>query len=273
MEDSRNRLGDSPTAPPASSANAQLSTSVPPGWPNVPGLVFGFGRRGDAAPEGAVQVRQVHGADVVDADDPSLTFATSANRSAQPVDFSLAVAADAISVGRPGVFGAVRTADCVPVLMFATTITGEPRWAAAVHAGWRGTIAGVVDAAVAHAFAHGRAAGPSIEPGDIFAALGPSIGPCCYEVSAEVAAGFRDAGYPAGEPTGAKPRLDLRRINRFRLLACGLTPEKISLVGPCTRCHPDLYHSYRRDPRDPGRQLSWIGWEDRSVDTDLRGSR
>ena len=57
-----------------------------------------------------------------------------------------------------------------------------------------------------------------------------------------------------------QPALDLRRINASLLERAGVLRRNITTHGPCTSCQRDRYHSYRADPTDPGRQLSWIGW-------------
>jgi YfiH family protein len=228
---------------------ASVSALVPHGWDRMAGLVCGFGNRHASPPPArTVLVEQVHGRDLVVAD--GLEPGTATGESMR---------ADALVVTRPGPLVAVKTADCVPVLLVAA----EGRWAAAVHAGWRGTIAGVVERAVADASERGHA------PSTLLAALGPSIGPCCYEVGEEVAGRFADAGLPV-LCGGAKPHVDLRAVNRILLEAAGLPPAGIQACGPCTRCRADLYHSHRASPSRSGRQLSWIGWEARRHGTDPR---
>jgi YfiH family protein len=211
--------------------------SLPLQWRRWPGIVAGFGDRFAQPPSSVVRVRQVHGTRVVTADG----FAPGLHGE---------VEADAVVVRR-GTVAAVATADCVPILL-ADPAGG---WAAAVHSGWRGTIAGVVAAAVAVARDQG------VDPRALYAALGPSIGPCCYEVGTEVASVFSDAGFPVvRHHGGARPRIDLRRCNERLLSLAGLLPERIRFCGPCTRCRSDLYHSYRADRERADRQLSWIGW-------------
>jgi YfiH family protein len=135
----------------------------------------------------------------------------------------------------------VRTADCVPILLAARS----GRAAAAVHAGWRGTAAGIAGRAVAALAAAGVGAA------DLVAAVGPAIGPCCYEVGDEV---VRALGAPAGGPT-----VDLRALNRALLEAAGVPRSAIHLAPWCTRCRPDLFFSHRRDGEAAGRMLSVIG--------------
>jgi YfiH family protein len=218
-------------------------TLFPAAWKRIAGLEgldAGFGDRDDRAPRPCVLVRQVHGATVaaVDVLEPGREHAH--------------VEADALVVTRAGAIGAVKTADCVPLLLVAAPAVGV-RWAAAVHAGWRGTIAGVAAAALADARRRG------VAPAEVLAAAGPAIGGCCYEVDEDVAARFRRARLPVVEAL-PKPRLDLRAINRELLVREGVEPRNIRTCGPCTRCRSDRYHSYRAAPGRAGRQLSWIGW-------------
>lgn len=241
-------MSGSRRSPPSSDGSS--AALKPPGWASIEGLVCGFGDRRHTAPSGTVLLEtQVHGTAVVDADaavarDPGDGFPR------------LAVEADALVAARPGRSVGVRTADCVPVLLVAPAA----RWAAAVHAGWRGTLAGIVVEAVAAA----RRAG--VQASDLLAALGPSIGPCCYEVSVELGERFAAAGLharassPGSGKDGGGPHLDLRTANRLLLEKSGLPPESIQEVGPCTKCARERYHSFRAEPESAGRQISWIGW-------------
>ncbi|NLN11905.1 MAG: polyphenol oxidase family protein [Acidobacteria bacterium] len=139
---------------------------------------------------------------------------------------------------------AVVTADCVPVLI------GGDGWIAAVHAGWRGVVAGVVAAALA------RLPG---SPAARTAWIGPAIGPCCYEVGEEVAAALAVATSAAviRRVAGAvRPHADLGRAVAHQLAAGGV--GEIRRLGLCTRCGGAGLHSYRRDGRRAGRNVSWI---------------
>jgi YfiH family protein len=126
---------------------------------------------------------------------------------------------------------------------------------AAAHAGWRGTAAGVTRQAVRELVAQGS------RPGDLVAALGPGIGPCCYEVGDELREAFGPRGdaFFAPGPSG-RPHLDVRAANVRQLLDEGLRPQAIHHVPECTHCHPDLYHSYRRDGMGSGRMISFVGF-------------
>lgn len=228
-------------------ATKDAEALVPEGWSSIAGLACGFGDRAAAAPPGTLLLeRQVHGSRVVDATAEARLPGVAADGYPR-----LAAEADAVVVAAPGLVAGVRTADCVPLLLVAP----RRRWAAVVHAGWRGTIAGIAGEAVGAA----RAAG--IDPAELLAALGPSIGPCCYEVSPELGEEFALAGLPVVRAaSSSRPHLDLREANRILLGRSGVAPASIQATGPCTRCAKDRYHSFRADPRCAGRQVSWIGW-------------
>lgn len=159
---------------------------------------------------------------------------------------------DAIVLTRPGALIAVRVADCVPILLSA------PGAVAAVHAGWRGTVAGIVERAL-----HALLARAGVGPEQVRAAIGPAIGPCCYEVGDEVVAGLL-AVAPAEVALRPGPRrahADLRAVNESLLRAAGV--RQVERVGPCTRCSPDHY-SHRRDGEATGRFAGVIGLRARS---------
>ncbi len=163
---------------------------------------------------------------------------------------------DATASGTRGVACAVRTADCVPVLI-ADRRSGA---VAAVHAGWRGVENGAVLAGIA---AIAAIAG---EAPDLVAAIGPHIERCCFEVGADVAHAIAAAS-PAGDravswhdraaTTGAA-HVDLRLALRAQLEAAGLAPSAIDDVRGCTVCDPRRFHSFRRDGARSGRLLSAI---------------
>jgi YfiH family protein len=160
--------------------------------------------------------------------------------------------ADAILSDARGLLVGVVTADCVPVLLVAR----RRRVVAAVHAGWRGAAAGVLEAAVGQLDAT-----YGVGPAEIEAVIGPAVGGCCYEVGPEVAETFRRrtdrATDAAWSPRSDRWLLDLRLAARLLLTAAGVPVT--SVLGPCTVCDPG-YHSYRRDGRGAGRQLSFVGW-------------
>lgn len=157
----------------------------------------------------------------------------------------------------PGVAAGVRTADCAPVLV-ADRKSGA---VAAIHSGWRGTVANVVREGIAALRA--LAGGPS----ELCAAIGPHIERCCFEVGLDVAdalAGASAAG-SAAVIEAARLRVDLRRILRAQIEAEGLAVEAIDDVPGCSVCARSpsgagapLFHSFRRDGQRSGRMLSAI---------------
>jgi YfiH family protein len=163
---------------------------------------------------------------------------------------------DGIVSAAPGIAAGIFTADCVPILM----VDAAARVVGALHAGWRGTIAGIAGEGV-------RAmAGIGARQYALRAALGPSIGPCCFEVDAELAERFvRTIPHAreyarAGRP--GKSYLDLRGIIRGQLERAGLEPDAITSVGPCTRCANETYFSRRgAGGAVTGLQMSFIGFE------------
>ena len=148
---------------------------------------------------------------------------------------------DALIENTPGSVIAVKTADCVPILL----VDERLRAVAAVHAGWRGTIAHIAPKAVE---AMGQRLGTA--PADLHAAIGPGIGKCCYEVGPEVAVEF-------GEP--GRARIDLADANRRQLIEAGVTAGRIYTSNLCTMCRPAEFHSFRRDKEAAGRLYSFAG--------------
>jgi len=212
-----------------------------------------------------VRPRQVHGAAVAEAVDGA----------AHPER------ADAILAARGGPAVAVATADCVPVLLAAPG--GEA--VAAVHAGWRGLAAGVVEAGT-EALArrvHGLREGPL--PGEpergastasppagvgraaLVAGIGPHVGPCCYEVDAPVVEALRrrfgrdlDAALAPSRRGGAgHVLLDLGALVRAALLRAGLAGAAIGAAAArCTSCDAERFPSYRRDGPGAGRVVHYV---------------
>jgi len=164
---------------------------------------------------------------------------------------------DALATDLRGVLLGVKTADCVPI------IVGDPRTGAcaAVHAGWRGTLARIVN----HALARMREEFGT-DPGDVRAALGPAALGCCYEVGAEVVeplrANFSDADSLFTPTSEGHALVDLHEANRRQLVESGVAPERVHTLPLCTMCRPDLFFSYRQDRKlygRTGRLLSIIG--------------
>ena len=155
---------------------------------------------------------------------------------------------DALTTRAPGILLAVKSADCVPVLL-GDTRTGA---CAAVHAGWRGTVASIVRRTLERMETEYGTRGQ-----DIRAAIGPAAGVCCYEVGSEVIEAFRASFVDADslfEPTSpGHARIDLQGANRNQLLDAGVEPSRIHLAPFCTMCRTDLFFSYRREKQALGR--------------------
>jgi hypothetical protein len=161
---------------------------------------------------------------------------------------------DGLVTAVPGLAPLVLSADCALVLMVAP----DQRAVAAVHAGWRGTVAGASAAAVRTLVEVYGAV-----PTSLVAAVGPAIGPCCYEVDRPVIeavhAAFPEDAEALLRPTGpGKAHFDLWAANRLQLERAGLLPEHIAVAGLCTRCHPDRFYSQRRDGLTTGRFGAFI---------------
>ncbi len=164
---------------------------------------------------------------------------------------------DALTTREPGVLLGVKTADCVPVLL-GDAGTGA---CAAVHAGWRGTLAEIVKRALA---AMREEFGTDAR--DVRAAIGPAALSCCYEVGPDVVEAFRSKFSNADSlftPTREGHALvDLHRANREQLVESGVAAERIQALPLCTICRPELFFSYRRDRKlygRTGRLLSVVG--------------
>jgi YfiH family protein len=187
---------------------------------------------------------------------------------------------DASATNHPGLLLGIQTADCVPILL----VDPKKHAVAAVHAGWRGTLARIVQ----------KSAGRmrmefGSKPQDLLAALGPAIGGCCYQVGTEVASAFAtkfaDAENYFDElrtgdepnpvqwlnqlPPGHQPPppcvlLDLRKANRAQLFEAGLREKNIFVSNLCTACHTNQLFSYRKEGAESGRLMSVIGVRDSS---------
>ena len=155
---------------------------------------------------------------------------------------------DAVISNAPHVLAGVKTADCVPILI------GDPATGsfAAVHAGWRGTYAGVALYALERLNKEYQA-----QPENLRVAIGPAAAVCCYEVGSEVINGFRER-FPAAEDLFTPTRdghacIDLLKANRDQLTAAGVKGERIHTAPLCTMCRTDLFFSYRREKQKHGK--------------------
>jgi hypothetical protein len=166
---------------------------------------------------------------------------------------------DGLMTDVPGVLLGVGTADCVPVLV----VDVEKKVVAGFHAGWRGTVARIVEHGVAKM---GEEYGSRVE--DLMAAVGPSIGVCCYTVGEEVRAEFgRQFGYASSLfrfGDSGEMRLNLWEANRRQLVDAGVGEARIAVVGECTACARDgsgtlRYFSHRGEKGVTGRMLNVVG--------------
>ena len=188
------------------------------------------------------------------------------------------LAGDGIITNTPGLLLAIKTADCVPVLVADV----KRRVIGAFHAGWRGTAARIVEKGVGEM----RRQFGSV-PRDLRAAIGPSIRRCCYQVGPEVRAEFDSqfsysgdlfeevfdadaihvrypmlfltARAPGHSELGPELHLDLVEANRRQLEDAGLRAEHISIVGGCTACDTARFFSHRAAFGKTGRMMAAIG--------------
>ena len=188
------------------------------------------------------------------------------------------LAGDGIITNTPGLLLAIKTADCVPVLVADV----KRRVIGAFHAGWRGTVARIVEKGVGEM----RRQFGSV-PRDLRAAIGPSIRRCCYQVGPEVRAEFDSqfpysgdlfeevfdanaihvrypmlfltARAPGHSELGPELHLDLVEANRRQLADAGLRAEHISIVDGCTACDTTRFFSHRAEFGKTGRMMAAIG--------------
>jgi YfiH family protein len=158
---------------------------------------------------------------------------------------------DGLVTGVAALACGVRIADCVPVLI------GDRKsgMVAAVHAGWRGVVARVIEAAVSSLRAE------LSEPGDLVAAIGPHISVAAFEVSDDVAAALAlasSADRAVDRTLGPKPHVDLGRIVRTQLGEVGIPDDQVDDVPGCTVGDAEHFFSFRRDGPRSGRHLAAI---------------
>lgn len=186
----------------------------------LPGIEHGFGTRHTPHWPGlAATVKQIHSAEVRVVSSPGV-----------------AGEADALITREPGLWVAVKTADCLPLLV----VDLGQRQVAAIHAGWRGVAGQIIQRTVEDMKA---------EPTNLRVAIGPGIGPCCFEVGAEVAARFGKSG---------RTCVDLAQACQDQLCALGVPARFISRATACTRCQESDFHSFRRDKESVDRMFSAI---------------
>ncbi len=150
---------------------------------------------------------------------------------------------DALISNAPGIGLAIRTADCLPILI----ADPKNRAIAAIHAGWRGVVSEIASKAVD---AMRQQFGS--DPKDLVVAIGPGIGGCCFEVGPEVSAQFGFSG---------RTKIDLVETTCRQLGRNGVRMGQISAAGLCSCCNPELFESYRRDREAAGRMVSIVSRE------------
>lgn len=200
------------------------------------------GLQGTASSSWTLSVKQVHGTDALVVD-----------RALASTDRFIG-GWDALVTDRSGVMVAVRTADCVPILMHDS----KRRVVAAIHAGWRGAVAGIVPKTLALLQARFGSV-----PEEIRISIGPSAGVCCYEVDEPVLNNLRKefSGWDKviQSRKGGKTHLDLKALVKEQAQAFGAVSQSITTVNLCTICHADLFFSYRREGKVNGTMVSAIG--------------
>jgi len=158
---------------------------------------------------------------------------------------------DALLTDRPGIALGVAVADCVPLAAYDP----QARVLAVIHAGWRGTQAGVLAQALSV-----MELSLGADPSRLLVSAGPCAGACCYCVGNEVIDAFAAAGADlariVSHGAGGETRLDLVEANRLQALAAGVREERFASAGLCTLCGPGGLHSYRREGAAAGRM--WL---------------
>lgn len=185
---------------------------------------------------------------------------------------------DGMVTDRPGLVLAVQAADCLPILI------ADPvhKAVGAFHAGWRGTLARIVEKGVGSMRLHFGS-----DPRRLLAAIGPGIGRCCYSVGSEVQEVFKSqfdyadelfhkvfmsdpvrerypllfmtARAPGHSDLGPELHLDLAEANRRQLVRAGLKEENIAVTSLCTACNSGLLFSHRAERGKTGRMMGVIG--------------
>jgi YfiH family protein len=206
-----------------------LAPTVTPPFP----IRWGFSTRGEDVPELRIRMKQVHGV--------QLREVTPNTTSVAEVDGEWTFDLDT-PIG-------IRVADCVPILL-AGEIRGRP-WIAALHAGWRGTVSGILREAVKLYRSLGG------HQHDLWYSFGPCIQPCHFEVGTEVIhMASKDSAWRNDLVTESRmgnPHLDLHGLLGAQAKDLGLDPDKDGSIPRCTFCEPEVFFSFRRGDLE-GRQ-------------------
>ena len=203
-------------------------------------------RRDSILPYSVIQGHQVHGSEVAIIDRPDLTREDLEGY-------------DAFITELPGVAIGVRTADCVPILI------SDPRnrVIAAIHSGWKGTVQKIALKTIGVMETRFKT-----RPEDLVAVIGPSIGPASFQVGEEVAAKFKEAGFPMdaiwsfqgqgdGRPMSGGHHIDLWEANKWILQESGVKEGNIWISGIDTFLDPSFF-SARRESVECGRNINAI---------------
>ena len=212
-----------------------------------PDVCAGTVGRDEALPCPIVQMHQVHDVKVAVVDRGDLTR--------DELD-----GYDAMITDLPGVAIGVRTADCIPVLLYDPV----KKATAAIHSGWRGTVSKIIGKTIIK-----MQTTYASQPSDILAFIGPGICADCFQVGEEVALKFKETGFDInslwsfrGPKTGngmeGGHHIDLKEACRQTLVECGLKNENIQVTGLCTYEDNDLLYSARKEGIECGRNITYI---------------
>ncbi|HYX39028.1 MAG: polyphenol oxidase family protein [Pseudobdellovibrionaceae bacterium] len=205
------------------------------------GVAHGFEGLGYELPKTGYSLKQVHGTRLIEVKSGA--------------DASLFPEADGLWTREPGHIIAVKTADCVPILIH------HPQLVMAIHAGWKGMAQDIIGVALQVLDRQGLALK------DCRIGIGPCISLDSFEVGPEVMEQFRRSPYRMDDETlawcsskgqGDRWHLDLGLLTALRFKRAGLQPEQLSVIRSCTRKNPMIWHSFRRDDQRAGRNWSWI---------------
>ena len=211
-----------------------------------------FGGAAGFDPDGVISVPQVHGNTVhtVDARHRGMGYRVDA-----------AFSGDGYVTADPAVTLGVKTADCTPILLEAAA-DDRVVAVAALHAGWKGTVADIAGEGVRRLTALARERIGANLPVTVRAAIGPCIHACCFEVKEDCLTAARDALGPMVEAfilrRGENTYLDLPALNRVLLMRAGVKAADIDVCELCTVCHPELFYSHRGSGGMRGTMLNVI---------------
>jgi hypothetical protein len=161
---------------------------------------------------------------------------------------------DALITKKPGLVLSIRTADCLPILIF----NDKYKIVSAIHTGWKGTAKKItlkVLQKISEEF--------GIKPSSLSVLLGPSICRKCYEVGKEVKEVFKvnwkNLEYFLTLLEKNRYSLDLKKANLMLLMQAKVNKNNVFSINLCTKCHPELFFSHRRKPKSKGRMIAFIG--------------